>query len=169
MDIIAIVRDLGPWAWVIGGCLLLAAEIVVSGIFLFWFGLAAVAVGAITLATPLGWQTQVVLFGILALVAVLVGRMVGRLGRRQPAEVFLNRRGESFLGRTLELTEPIVRGEGRVAHGDTLWRVSGPDLPAGTDVRVVDVRGATLVVEPAQAAASGSPQPATLLGRRRPL
>ena len=160
MDIIAIVRDLGPWAWVIGGCLLLAAEIVVSGIFLFWFGLAAVAVGAIALVTPLAWQTEVVLFGILALVAVIVGRAIGRRGRRVPAEAFLNRRGESFVGRTLRLTEPIVRGEGRTADGDTLWRVAGPDLPAGSDVRVVDVRGATLIVEPVSAAA-GSPQPAT--------
>lgn len=166
MDIIAMVRDLGPWAWVIGGCLLLAAEIVLPGVFLFWFGLAGVAVGAIALMTPVTWQTQLVLFGILALIAVLAGRVLGRGGHRLPAEVFLNRRGESFVGRTLKLTEPIVRGEGRVAHGDTLWRVSGPDLPAGAEVRVVDVRGATLVVEPAHAAA-GSPQPAPLLRHRR--
>jgi hypothetical protein len=30
--------------------------------------------------------------------------------------------------------------------GDTVWKVKGPDLPAGARVRVVDVEGAVLVV-----------------------
>jgi len=48
----------------------------------------------------------------------------------------LNRRSEQMIGRTATLTEPIRDGRGRVQLGDTLWRVSGPDLPAGTRVRV---------------------------------
>jgi len=160
MDIIGFIRELGPWAWIVGGLLLLAAEIIVSGIYLFWFGLAGVAVGAIALATPMPWQAQVVLFGVLAIVAVVGGRFAGRRLRREPAEAFLNKRGESFVGRTLRLTDPIVRGEGRTAHADTFWRVTGPDLPAGSEVRVVEVRGSTLIVEPVAAASQAVPQPA---------
>jgi membrane protein implicated in regulation of membrane protease activity len=42
-----------------------------------------------------------------------------------------------MIGRTATLAEPIREGRGRIQSGDTLWRVSGPDLPAGTRVKVV--------------------------------
>ena len=48
----------------------------------------------------------------------------------------LNRRGAQLIGRIATLAEPIKDGRGRIRIGDTLWRVSGPDLPAGTRVRV---------------------------------
>lgn len=41
-----------------------------------------------------------------------------------------------MIGRTATLAEPIREGRGRIQLGDTLWRVSGPDLPAGTRVKV---------------------------------
>ena len=41
-----------------------------------------------------------------------------------------------MIGRTATLTEPITEGRGRIRIGDTMWRVSGPDLPAGARVRV---------------------------------
>jgi membrane protein implicated in regulation of membrane protease activity len=41
-----------------------------------------------------------------------------------------------MIGRTATLAEPISNGRGRIRLGDTLWRVSGPDLPAGAQVRV---------------------------------
>jgi membrane protein implicated in regulation of membrane protease activity len=42
-----------------------------------------------------------------------------------------------MVGKLATLAEPIKNGRGRIKLGDTLWRVSGPDLPAGTQVRVV--------------------------------
>ena len=51
----------------------------------------------------------------------------------------LNRRSEQLIGRTATLTEPISNGRGRIRIGDTLWRVSGPDLPVGTQVKVTSV------------------------------
>jgi membrane protein implicated in regulation of membrane protease activity len=43
----------------------------------------------------------------------------------------------------------MAGGEGRIRVGDSSWRVTGPELLAGTQVRVVRVEGATLVVEKA--------------------
>jgi membrane protein implicated in regulation of membrane protease activity len=63
-------------------------------------------------------------------------------------EPLLNRRREQLIGRTATLTEPISDGRGRIHLGDTIWSVSGPDLPAGTRVRVKAVIDAELVVEP---------------------
>lgn len=43
----------------------------------------------------------------------------------------------------------MTGGEGRIRIGDSSWRVTGPELLAGTEIRVVRVDGATLVVEKA--------------------
>jgi membrane protein implicated in regulation of membrane protease activity len=47
------------------------------------------------------------------------------------------------------LDKPIVNGSGTVRVGDTVWRVTGPDSPAGSRVKVTRADGATLYVEPA--------------------
>jgi len=43
----------------------------------------------------------------------------------------------------------MTGGEGRVRVGDSSWRVTGPELLAGTEIRVVRVEGSTLVIEKA--------------------
>jgi len=45
------------------------------------------------------------------------------------------------------LDHPIQEGRGRIRLDDTVWRVSGPDLPAGSRVKVVSVHGTELHVE----------------------
>jgi len=146
--------ELGPWNWMVLGFILLVLEIVVPGVFLLWIGIAALIVAAASLALwDAGfwtWQVQVVAFLLLSLVSAYLGKQV--VGRResQSDQPLLNRRGEQMVGRTATLSEPIRDGRGRIQLGDTLWRVSGPDLPAGTRVRVT---GATdtdleLTVEP---------------------
>ena len=52
-----------------------------------------------------------------------------------------------LVGRSFRLDQPIVSGEGQVRVDDSVWRVVGPDLPAGSAVRVARLDGATLVVE----------------------
>jgi inner membrane protein len=66
----------------------------------------------------------------------------------RPSEApLLNRRAESYIGRTFTLENPIVDGIGRVRIDDTIWRVSGPDSPAGSQVRIVRAQGPNLFVE----------------------
>ena len=47
---------------------------------------------------------------------------------------------------TATLREPITEGRGRIQIDDTVWRVAGPDLPVGAQVRVVAVKDSDLVV-----------------------
>ena len=146
--ILDLIREAGGWAWVVLGLALLALELVVSGVFALWIGLAALAVGVITLLEPLAgwdWRAQAVTFVALSAVAVVVGR---KMAGEESAEAHaLNRPARDLIGRTGTLIDPIEHGAGRARVGDTLWRVSGPDLPAATAVRVTGEANGTLEVE----------------------
>ena len=58
----------------------------------------------------------------------------------------LNRRTAALIGRVVDLREAIVDGRGRVQIADAFWDVEGPDLPAGTHVRVLAADGMVLKV-----------------------
>jgi membrane protein implicated in regulation of membrane protease activity len=155
--IVRIIAELGPWSWMVAGLVLLGAEILVPGFFLIWIGIAALAVGALSLAlwdaAFWTWQVQVLAFLVLALASALAGRALMR-GGDVSDQPLLNRRAEQLVGRTASLEEAIVNGHGRVRMDDTTWRVTGPDLAPGTRVRIVRVEKGSLVVEADQAAPS---------------
>lgn len=138
--------QLGNWNWFIAGGLLLALEVMVPGTFMLWLGLAAIATGVVGWIVSMSWQIQIVLFAILSVISVLLGRRFYPTAITETDKPFLNRRADAFVGRTFTLDEPIVSGTGRVRVDDTTWRVSGPDCPAGTKVRVERVDGAMLIV-----------------------
>lgn len=149
--ILDLIRDLGGWAWVVLGLALLALELALPGVLAFWIGLAALAVGILTLLEPIAgwdWRAQAVTF-------VALGGLFAIIGRRMTADrdtgegTRLNRPAHDLIGRTGTLFEPIEGGTGRAKLGDTLWRVEGPDLPAGARVRVTGERAGTLEVEAA--------------------
>ncbi|MET0575830.1 MAG: NfeD family protein [Mesorhizobium sp.] len=135
-----IVSELGPWNWMVLGLALLVLEIIVPGFFLLWIGIAAIITGAVSLllwdAGVWVWQVQVLLFLGLSLIAAYLGNKVMGAAKEKTDQPLLNRRGEQMIGRIATLTEPITDGRGRVRIGDTMWRVSGPDLPVGAKVRV---------------------------------
>ncbi len=135
-----VISELGPWNWVVFGLVLLGLEIFAPGVYLLWIGIAALIVGAASLllweSAFWGWQVQVLLFLILSLLSAYIGRKVVASRQGNTDQPLLNRRSEQMIGRTATLMEPIRDGRGRVQLGDTLWRVSGPDLPVGTRVRV---------------------------------
>ncbi|MFP3920327.1 MAG: NfeD family protein [Dichotomicrobium sp.] len=149
---IAEVRELGGWAWLIFGVILLGLELLLPGFFLLWFGVAAAIVGVATLAFDIAWAWQVLLFGGLA-VAVLVG--AGRFwgGDSEDANRFTDRARE-LIGQHFLLHHPIENGRGVLLVGDSQWSVRGPDCPRGVTVRVVGARGTFLLVEPVADSAS---------------
>jgi inner membrane protein len=143
--------ELGAWNWILLGLVLLVLEIVVPGIFLLWIGVAALLTGALSLQLGgvewWGWQVQVLVFLALSLVSAYAGHRIMGGKDEETDEPLLNRRGEQLIGRTATLAEPIREGRGRVHIGDTVWRVAGPDLPAGSRVRVTAAEDSQLIVE----------------------
>jgi len=140
---------LGPWNWLIGGLLLMGLEVLAPGVFLLWLGLAALLVGVITLFADWVWQVQVIAFAAFSLAAVPLWRRVASQSSENADSVFLNRRSDALVGRTFTLEKPIMDGRGTVRVDDTIWRISGPDCPAGSRVKVVRSDGASLAVEAA--------------------
>ena len=53
----SLASSLGPWSWWIFGLLLLAAELLVPGVFLIWIGASAIIVGALIASAAAGSPT----------------------------------------------------------------------------------------------------------------
>ncbi|KRA55404.1 NfeD family protein [Devosia sp. Root635] len=149
MQVIDFIAGNGPWAWIVAGLVLLGLELAVPGGFLLWMGISGIVTGLIVLFQPIGWPLQWLIFGVLSLVTIAIWV---RWTRSRPAATdrpYLNRRADQFIGQEAVLEQAIQQGFGRIVLGDTVWRVSGVDMPAGQRVRIVGNSGAVLKVEAA--------------------
>jgi inner membrane protein len=136
------------WSWLIAALVLAGLEIAMPGVFLIWLAGAAAVTGVLTGLLGLGWQAQLPLFAVLAIVSILLGRAYLRRNPIKTDDSGLNRRGDRMIGALVVVVEPIVGGQGKVQVGDSPWLATGPDAPKGAKVRVTAVHGATLHVEP---------------------
>lgn len=138
------------WHWWILAGVLLILELTSPMFFFLWLGFAAVAVGLLLLVFPgLSVETQLVLFGILSIIAVVAWRRYRETHPPESDQPLLNQRGQQYTGRVFTLDHPIVNGVGKIEVDDSTWRVKGPDLAAGTRVRVTGVDGVVFIVESA--------------------
>ncbi|SDD35668.1 NfeD family protein [Belnapia rosea] len=136
--------------WILGGLLLLLAELAMPGIFLLWIGVAAIGTGALLLLTPLSFAAVAMAF------LVLLGGGIWlslRLRRSAPASV-LNTPASGLVGRS-GLLMPLGEAAGpglRVRIGDSEWQarlpleIRAPERPLR--VRVEAVEGTVLIVRP---------------------
>ncbi|KEY60512.1 NfeD family protein [Serratia sp. DD3] len=137
------------WFWITLGGLLLAAEMLGAAGYLLWSGVSAVVVGIIVWLLPqLGWEWQGVLFAVMTLiVAYLWWYWLRRRPKFAGSSQVLNQRNRQLIGTRGTLTEAMQNGFGRINIGDSSWRAqANEDLPAGTEVEVIAVEGATLVI-----------------------
>ena len=142
-------NNLDPhWAWLAIGLVLGAAEMAVPGVFLIWLAGAAIITGLLTWVLPIGLPVQIVIFAVLAIVAVFAGRNYLRRNPVAAADPNMNRRGARLVGETVVVTQAIEGGTGRVHHGDSEWLARGPDAVPGTRMRITGSDGAVLIVEP---------------------
>ena len=135
------------WAWLALGLFLAVAEIVIPGVFLIWLAGAAIVTGCLAWALPLSPAVQIVIFAVLAIVAVFSGRRYLRGHPVEGADPLMNDRGGRLVGETVVVTSTIVGGTGRIKHGDSEWLARGPDAEPGTRMRVSGHDGTVLLVE----------------------
>lgn len=138
---------LGNWVWFVAAGIFLMLELLSPGVFLIWLGIAAALTGLIDNVHDLPWQGELVVFAILSVIAVAGGRRFYKGPAMEPQDnPHLNRRQFGYVGRSFTLGQPIVNGRGKLTIEDTVWQIEGPDMEAGTRVKVTAVNDMTLVV-----------------------
>jgi membrane protein implicated in regulation of membrane protease activity len=148
-------EELWRWIWLGAALLFGVGEIITAGFFLLPFavGAAAAAVLAFAGVNPAVQGIVFVVGSVLALVAMR--RFADRTDTDQPT-VGANR----MVGARAVVLERIdrVAGTGRVRVATEVWRATTDGAaiePGGGEVRVLDVRGTRLVVEPVESPAPG--------------
>ncbi len=139
------------WAWVIGGVILLGAELgfIDAQFYLVFIGISAVLVGTVSFALPaspawLHWA----LFGVLAIVSVSTFRraIYERLKRDLPHAVQKGPAGES-----VTLPASLAPGEScQVEFRGSHWTVtngSARTLAAASVAKITRISGLTLFVQ----------------------
>lgn len=145
----SVLDQLGQWTWLFIAVALFVFEILVPGVFLLWFAIAALIVGIVVLAVDISLTWQLIIFGLASLASVFIGAKLYNYGAKDTTPSKLNLRGEQYVGRIFQLVEPIENGRGAIKVADTVWRVEGPDMAAGQTVRVTGTKGTVLLVEAA--------------------
>jgi membrane protein implicated in regulation of membrane protease activity len=136
------------WLWLIGGVVLLIAELIAPGFSLIFIGAAGIATGVLSLLFGLPVAAQLAIFAVLAIVAARIG------GRRfyasrydYSADPLLNDRAARLLGKVVVVVQSVDSHGGRVRVGDSEWSARGGPAAAGERVRIVDIEGNCLKVE----------------------
>ncbi|HEX4761974.1 MAG TPA: NfeD family protein [Sphingomicrobium sp.] len=135
------------WLWLIGGVLLLILEVMAPGVFLVFIGAAAIATGVFTLLFDLGAASQLALFALYAVIAVMVGRRFYANRTADSVDPLLNDRAARLVGRVVTVVETVDDHNGRVRVGDSEWTARGGPASPGERVRITGVDGNCLKVE----------------------
>ena len=136
------------WLWLIGGVVLLIAEIIAPGFFLLFIGAAAMATGVFTILFDLGAAPQLALFALYAVIALMVGRKIYANRDVNSSDPLLNDRSARLVGKVVTVVDAVDDHDGRVRVGDSEWSARGGPAAAGERVRVTGVDGNCLLVEP---------------------
>jgi inner membrane protein len=135
------------WHWLVVAAVFAVIEVAVPAMVCIWLAAAAFVTAAVAWIAPgLSWEHQALIFAAFAIASVAIGRIAFARVRLQPRAAMLNRRAQIYLGRTFTLDKPIVDGRGQLKVDDTVWLVEGPDLPAGTRIRVTGAENTLLRV-----------------------
>jgi inner membrane protein len=141
------------WIWGIVGLALLAAELAVPGFYLLWVGLAALIVCGIAAVFDVSLKAQLLIFGASAIATCVAGWFFYRgMLKSSPAMNAndVNEAAVQMLGSVGEVLETGAPGHIRVKVRDSVWLATGPELAAGTRVRIVGQTGTVLRIEPAE-------------------
>ena len=135
------------WLWLIGGVLLLILEVIAPGFFLVFLGAAAIATGLFTVLFDLGTASQLALFALYAVIAMLVGRKVYANRTPDSTDPLLNDRAGRLVGKVVTVVAAVDDHAGRVRVGDSEWSARGGPAAVGERVRITGIDGNCLKVE----------------------
>ena len=137
--------ELKPAVWIVAGLVLAALEMLVPGLVIIWFGVAAVVTGILAIFV----HNQYVQFGVFivlsGLMVVFSQRIARKITHKEPEQVGANR----MVGVMGIVVQPIAPPElGRVKVNGDEWRAEAKvAIARGATVRVLNVEGTHLTVD----------------------
>ncbi len=141
----------GLWTavWLVAAALLAVGEMVTAGFFLLPFAVGAAAAGALAIV-GVTVPSQIITFVV---VSILVLWLLHRFAKNDIRGELLPVGSARYVGASAVVTETVnrIQGTGMVKMGTEVWRATtdgNDDIEVGVEVRVAEVRGARLVVEP---------------------
>lgn len=138
------------WAWIVGGIVLVLAELVIPSFFIVWFGLGALLVGLLALAFELSLTAQLATWTVTSLAMVVLwfrvfkqsfhktrigtadGEVIGEVGLLVGAVA-------PFVQGKVRFQRPVLGSDEWVCRADT-------EIAAGERVRVLAIEGSFLKV-----------------------
>lgn len=135
--------------WLVAAAMLAIGEMLTAGFFLLPFAAGAAAAGVLALASVGVWA-QIVTFVVISVASLW---FLQQYAKRDVRGELIPVGAARYIGSSAMVTESVSRtsGTGRVRMGTEDWRATtdgNEDIAVDTEVRVVEVRGARLVVEP---------------------
>lgn len=135
------------WHWLVLGLALLIGEIIISGVFLLWWGLAAIIVAVIVFITHISTAVAFIIYAIIAIILTVIWwQYQHQKDNKDQLQTSLNQRDHRMLGKIGIVQEIQTNGIGRGHFGDTTWRIQGEKLQSGDSIEVIKVEGITLFV-----------------------
>ncbi|RZK83033.1 MAG: NfeD family protein [Pedobacter sp.] len=134
--------------WFCIGFAFFLLEFIVPGFILFFFGVGAWIVAAITLFLDVSLNTQIVIFIVSSLFTVMLLRNWIRQ-KFGISNVNSNQLEDEFIGKIGKAETAIIPGNGgKVEFKGTSWDASSEELiPAGASVIITETRSILLIVK----------------------
>lgn len=140
-------HNLAPWDWFGFAIILLALEFFIATTgFLVWLALIATIVGVLLWLFPaIPWPYQLLIFSLTGIICSV--SWWAYLLRHPSQAKIRNELANQYLNRIFMLERPIIHGKGLLYIDSLAWRITGPDLPVGAQVRIIGVNKTVLEVE----------------------
>lgn len=151
MDIMQFLEGISPWWWVAAALALGAIEMATMSFFLIWPALAALCVAGFLVVSPdLTGTAQIVVFAGLGILFTVIGRiLMSRMGTDGDQASTLNQRGKMLEGRSAKVLD-FTDGHGVVEVAGMRWQALWPEgetAQAGDTVRITGANGMVLDVK----------------------
>lgn len=152
-------NHIAAWQWFFAaGVVLMLLELCLPAFFLLWIGLACLCTAGTVVLLGLGAMGQLLSFCCFSLVSLTVGYFFyarKSMQNQHQGTTDLNNRSEQLIGQLLTLEQAISAGNGEHAKcyiniNDTRWTVRSVNalaIDSDTQVRVVSIKGNTLIVD----------------------
>lgn len=140
------------WHWFVFGALLAGLEMFVPSFFMLWLGTSAIVVGILTLLLPISFTVQVLIWGVLSVVILVVWfKFVSPKMKDVTKSGMAKEAMFGKVGTVLDYNSSTSRGRLRFPApmlGEDEWAfISSETLTPGDKVSVLDNSGNDLIVK----------------------